>query len=426
MNVVFTIVAKNYIGLAQVLAYSVQQHMDTDFYIIVADELEKDHQLSASLPHNVLFAKNILKFSNEKWNETAFKYNLVEFCTAIKPSCFQYFFNEKKYKKVIYVDPDIYFFNSGQFIFDLLEEKSMVLTPHILQMQTPFKGDYPDYLFLSNGTFNLGFLGLSASETTNNFLVWWHNRLMQFCFFDYEKGMATDQKWINMIPSFFTSDEVFISFHKGMNVAPWNYHERKIKIINNQLYVGAREENLMQPDEHLIFVHFSGYDYKGFISNQINHKNENSSNYPDYNIVFSKYAEGLKINSFTTFIDLKYSYQYFINGTNIIQLNRRIYRRMLEEGVSFENPFQTGNGTYYDLLKKKKLIDYAQVTADKMTNKSISDLSAKTNLVNTFFIILKNIIGVRKYSIMIRFFRRYFNEENQAFLLDKNKFQKFR
>ena len=102
-----------------------------------------------------------------------------------------------------------------------------------------------------------------------------------------------------------------------------------------------------------------------------------------------------------------------------------MYRVLLQEGKGFANPFAVGKDTYFELLKQRKLLDYAKVVADKLTNKNIPGFDKKIRYVNLFFLMVKNIIGIKKYSIMIRFFKRYFSEENQAFLLDKNAGKKF-
>ncbi len=84
----FTIVAKNYIGLAQILGQSLQrQNPAIDFRIYVADEMTDGN---ATLPPNVVIAKTALKdLSDSQWTDMAFKYDLTEFCTAIKPFCFE-------------------------------------------------------------------------------------------------------------------------------------------------------------------------------------------------------------------------------------------------------------------------------------------------------------------------------------------------
>jgi hypothetical protein len=91
---IFTICAKNYIGLAQALEKSVQQYNDNvDFYIVVADELDTGKE--PPVADNVLIAKSVLPIEENLWTNMAFKYNLTEFCTAIKPFSLEYFFKEK-------------------------------------------------------------------------------------------------------------------------------------------------------------------------------------------------------------------------------------------------------------------------------------------------------------------------------------------
>ena len=416
---VFTIVAKNYIGLAEVLGRSVRSKTDCDFFILVADEIPAE----VSVPSHVLTAREILEYEKDVWEKMAFQYNLVEFCTAIKPAAFRYFFDEKQYDKVIYADPDVFFFESADTIFKELDGHSILLTPHLLKIQPNFKGDYADYLFLSNGTFNLGFIALRKSHSVVAFLEWWYVRLIDQCYFDFEKGMATDQKWINLLPGFFESSELKICFNKGMNVAPWNYHERRIVHLNDKWHVVDRETG--DGVEPLIFVHFSGYDYRSFLKGEPDHKSE-SKGYSDYEPIFKEYAEALGSGDFNKYISLKYSYAFFENGSNIISLNRRIFRSLTEDGISYTDPFSTKAGSYYQFCKKAGLIDHSAVSADKITNKQIGGFSTKLKYINLFFSFVKLIMGVSRYSMMIRFFRRYFKEENQAFLLDSKLGKKFK
>lgn len=415
-NAVFTIVAKNYIGLAQVLEKSVQKHANADFFIFVADEFDDD---KIEIPSNVIVGKNNLAIEHGLWTEMSFKYNLVEFCTAIKPYCFNFLFGKRNYDKAIYLDPDVYVFNSLEPVFADLDSYSIILTPHIIDMQTPFKGAYSDYLFLLNGTFNLGFIGLKKSAETAKLIEWWKDRLNDQCFFDNDRGMATDQKWINFLPAFFDSSVLKISFDRGLNVAPWNYHERKIVVQSDELFVAKREDesNDLTP---LVFVHFSGYDYRAFANRNVTHKNENADAYPDLNYFFDKYAEALSDNCFTRYINLKYSYNTYKNGKNIISLHRRIFRRLINEGYKFPDPFHIDEGSFYEGLKRRRLIDPSTTSADAITNKTIPGFNKKMKWVNWLFRTIQSVIGVRRYSIVIRFFRRYFREENQAFLFDKN------
>ncbi len=417
-NVVFTIVARNYIGLAQVLEKSVKANSESDFYIFVADEFA-DNDGMELLPLNALIAKTKIGINDAVWEEMAFKYNLVEFCTAIKPACIQYFLNQG-YEKVIYLDPDIYVFGSMEPIFSKLNEVSIILTPHIVTAHSPFEGDYPDYLFLVNGTFNLGFLAVKEGAATRDMLHWWDYRLKDQCFFDNEMGMATDQKWMNMLPSFFDSKDLHISQNLGFNVAPWNYHERELYLENETIMVSDRINKHKQQTTALTFVHFSGYDYRSFANDKVAHKKEDLKGFDDLALIFDIYAAALKESDLFTFYKYPYTYGSFKNGKVINHFQRRIYRRLLSEGLAPANPFDVAEGTFYGRLKKNRLVDHAVTSSDKVTNKTIKGFDKKLQLVNLFFRILKFIVGIRRYSIMIRFMRRYLREENQAFLFDKS------
>ena len=97
----FTIVAKNYIGLGQILGKSIQiYNEDIDFFIVVSDEFSEPNP---SLSANVIIGKEVLGIKPQKWVDMSFKYDLTEFCTSIKPLGFRYFF-DKGYDNVIYFD----------------------------------------------------------------------------------------------------------------------------------------------------------------------------------------------------------------------------------------------------------------------------------------------------------------------------------
>jgi hypothetical protein len=419
MNAVFTIIAKNYLGLAGVLERSVRKGSDCDFFIFIADEWA-----GAELPaSHVLIARDQLNISESSWEKMAFQYNLVEFCTAIKPACFEYLFEKRQYSKVIYADPDVYFFGSPNDIFSQLDNACILLTPHLLRMQPSLKKDYPDHLFLLNGTFNLGFLGLKSGETVSRFLQWWHNRLLDQCYFDNDKGMATDQKWVSLIPSFFTPEELRISLHRGMNVAPWNFDERELVPAAGGWMVIERGTNA--PGDPLLFVHFSGFNYMSFMKGQTDHR-AMALAYSDYDDMLTVYSEALKQSDFEKYAGLSYSYSQFENGFQILSLQRRIFRRLTDEGLIFPHPFSVGKGSFFEKLKMQGLVDPSRASADKVTNKNVRGFDAKLKYVHLFFRMIQRVIGVRKYSMMIRFLRRFFSEENQAFLLDKEAGKSFK
>lgn len=418
MNAVFTIVAKNYTGLGAILEKSVRQHANADYYIFISDEPDDPSLSRDQFPASVVWSREVLAIEEPLWNQLAFKYNLVEFATAIKPFCYDYLFDKKQYDRVVFFDPDVLVFNTMEPIFSGLDDHTFMLTPHILDMHPPVKSDHPSHLFLLYGTFNLGFMAMKKNELSRAMLNWWKEVLISDCFFDNDRGTATDQKWISLLPALVPQEEILISRDRGLNAAPWNFHEREFSVSDGRVFVSARG-NQSAERQPLTFVHFSGYDYSSFSKGGVVHKKEDIRSFPDLSLAFDRYAEALAGGDFAKYIGLRYSYNTFDNGKNILSLHRRLYRRLLDEHKEFGNPFTTAKGSYYDLLRRKKLIDHSAVQADKVTGKTISGFDRKLGKLNFMAGMLKRLVGVRKYSMLARFFRRYFKEENQAFLVDK-------
>lgn len=416
-NCAFTIVAKNYIGLAQILEASIRQYYnDLSFYIIVADEISAD--LKEELPLNVLIAKECLALDSVVWNNLSFKYNLTEFCTSIKPLSCIYFFENYEFDNVIYLDPDIYFFDSIKHIYDLLSNYSIMLTPHITQLPKIGESDSPETIWHSCGMYNLGFCGLHRSESTMNMLKWWHDRLLNSCYIDSYNFLFTDQKWMDFLPSFFSSNELLVSFNLGMNVAPWNFYEREVFSENQKLFVRKRYNG---GDVYpLIFVHYSGYDYKELKRGNICQKNiQGIRDYLDIQKLTTIYSDAIQLNSdiFDHFISLDYSYNSFSDSSSIIRLHRRLYRALCDRGVELDNPFSQ-EGLFYSLLKSRNMIIKGKSNLDKLNKNNVSNVTKKLKRFNLCTKILYKILGFEKYFLFIRLLHPFSRLEAQIHLLD--------
>ena len=60
-------------------------------------------------------------------------------------------------------------------------------------------------------------------------LEWWEKRCLKIGFDRPCEGLFVDQLWISLVPLFFS--DVIIMRHKGLNMAPWNLHERAIAAV---------------------------------------------------------------------------------------------------------------------------------------------------------------------------------------------------
>lgn len=423
-NVAFTICAKNYIGLAQILEKSIKKNNpDLDFFIVVADEFlpddEKLLQENNDFPYvNILTANKILDYSSEVWTELSFKYNLTEFCTAIKPKCFSYFFTSKKYDKAIFFDPDIMVFDSLSGIYDDLENYSIILTPHLIDIEAS-ANSMSDNGMISTGIFNLGFLALKNNYSSEKMLDWWNFRLLERCYIDFGKGYFTDQKWMNFLPGYFDSKEVLITHDLGMNVAPWNFSERKLLKREDGYYVTERrnEANLFK----LIFTHYSGFDYKALIDNQILHSSINDLNiHPDLQPLFDEYGKMLANSLFSEYLKMKYTYSTFSNSTAILNIHRRLYRRLMEDNRISSNPFSVQKESFYFKLKESNLISDIKDSAEKSNRYSTPNIKGKIKIINFCLRSIFKVIGPQRYFQLVKLLSEYSRVENHVFLIDKS------
>jgi len=419
-RVVFTIVAKNYTGLATILGNSIKEHSeDTTFVVFIADEINQDF----SFPETgfiYLIAKETIAIDNSTWTEMAFKYNLTEFCTAIKPFCFTYLFDKYGAENIIYFDPDILLFSSLNPVWNVLQEKDIIITPHIVTPETIYSGVFPETNILATGIYNLGFIGIKKTPTSTAFINWWQNRLTEKCFIDKIEGLFTDQKWIDFLPALFDSSKIEISKNLGLNAAPWNFYERKFIKEDGTWYITNRITG--QDKDPLIFVHFSGFNYKELNANAASNKNIfNLKVYDDIMPVLESYAAIIKQSDYAAYFNYSYTYGCFDNGQTIVHFHRRLFRRLLMDSNETGNPFLTGGKqSFYTMLAKAKLVlssDLANV--DKLNERNFDSFASKLRTLNILHRSLKKLLGARYYFLFAKLMLRYYRPENQVFLIDK-------
>ena len=417
-NVIFTIVAKNYIGLAQILGESVKKHHnDVDFFIFVADETNKADLQQID---GILFAKHLLMYNESEWTEMSFKYDITEFCTSIKPACFQYFIS-CKYEKIVYLDPDVFVFSCMKPVFDILDKYDMALTPQVCGIHESYNGEHPEWAMNVNGIFNLGFCAVKNSKLIKSIVEWWRVRLIDNCFADRSMGNFTDQKWMDWMPAILGSNHLYVFSHLGMNVAPWNYFEREIFEKGAKIYVKYRDESIAKGEDPLIFFHFAGYDYSKLINGIINRKRiGNLSDYPDMMLAINKYKDVLveKREVFNYFLKEKYSYENFDNGDKIDRFHRRLYHGYIKQYGVIDNPFSTKRGSFYDMINKRGMI--CKENIDNFSKNNLPSLTKKRAYIACLFRFLYNVIGYKRYVLFVKSLYDYCRPEWHVFLI-KNK-----
>ena len=329
-NVVYTIVSKNYLPMAAVMIDSFLDHNPGwDCKILLCDNItsEDEKKYISNIPAEIIPLLSLQDSCEVNLQELCFKYSVVELNTAVKPLFLEYLFS-KGYSTVIYLDPDILIFHSFSGIEGLLEHYDIILTPHIT---TPLPEDgytQTDHDILCSGAYNLGFLALKNSPEARRLIAWWQKKLENSCYSRVEEGLFTDQKWMDLAPSF--CDNLLILKDKTYNVAFWNIHERRVERKGGPWLVNG---------EPIIFFHFSGIVIND-LERISKHQNRYSlHNRPELADLFFTYRELLMDRGLEQFAGKKYWFGY-LPGTDIeIPLFlRNFWQEIAEAGIHPYDP----------------------------------------------------------------------------------------
>ncbi len=408
-NTIFTICAKNYLAQALTLQKSVIQHNpNVDFFIVLADAL--------TIETNNLDVCTLDESWCPDWMTMAFKYNVIEFSTSIKP-----FFISKLlkdgYQKVIYLDPDIYVVNSLNIVFDALDAKSIVLTPHYCDILEQYDGAVSENVFMNGGVFNLGFCAVRNDSIGKEIVGWWMNRLHTKCYAQSTEGLFTDQKWMDFIPAFFP-EHCLVSHHFGLNNAIWNLHERSLLVENNNYYIIRKKTQEKYP---LIFFHFSGFDPDNEVVINRRHPDHNTNTYPTFKPLIDKYRHLVYENGYEKYHTLQYEYNYFEDGSSITPLHRRLFRRYCEEsGYVHENPFSK-ESPYYNLIKTKRKLLFSKKQIIQKSTYSLKEIRRGHNMekfiIYPFLKFFYALFGYNRYMLMIKLAQKLSILESHIFLI---------
>ncbi|NVN99044.1 MAG: group 1 glycosyl transferase [Geobacteraceae bacterium] len=385
-NAVCTIVSKNYFAYARTLYNSIICHNpDLQFVVLLVDENDDVLDL-AQEPFLVLEVSN-LNIPNFK--QAAFKFDIIELNTNVKPSFLKYLLKNMGFLKVLYLDPDILLYHALSEVLDCLSISNIVLTPHCT---SPINDDLKptEQDFLQSGTFNLGFIGLSNSQETIRFLDWWEQRCLTLGFVELQTGLFVDQKWVNLVPCFF--EGVLILKHLGYNMAYWNLHERVIKCVDGQWIVNDKWP--------LVFFHFSGIVFND--QTQISHHQTrfNFSLRPDLLIIFREYHDLLSENGLEACLNYSYKYSKFSNSVTITHLARRMYS--VNEGLFQEtNPFDS-EGLIYTWCKNEGYLssnnDYSKFLSETYCGSDI-----RIRMINFLLRVILKVFGSNRYTLLMKY-----------------------
>ena len=409
---IFTVVARNYIPLALTLADSVRKHHpEADLRIYIADGTEGLPAVEQQrLQHKLTSLDEVL---DETFEELRFKYNITEFCTAVKPHLFRRLLAETPADLVVYLDPDTVLYTRLDALHEAAPLATLFLTPHLLHCRPDGDHAYPEYKHLWEGIFNLGFCAVRRTPQADVILTWWERRLREHCYADHFDGLHTDQKWMDYAPAYF-GDALHIVRLQGVNVAHWNLDERT---LTRQPPHAENGNSLWRVNgEALMLWHFSGFDFMG--QQLTRHTpNERQQRYlsPDVMALGAAYRQAVESNGYAAFIGLAYRYNHYDNGQVVTALHRRLYRA-LGASATIQAPFSS-KGEFYCRLQAERLLDNSPAALKSHAASTLPGVGRLSVMARRLLRLFLRTMGAARYAYLLKFFYKFARPEEHAFLL---------
>lgn len=331
-----TIVSKNYLPFARVLARSFAEHNpDARFFVLLVDRVDGAFD-PAEEPFELI---EVERLAIPDLPSFLFKYTILEANTAVKPFFLEHLMDVHGVGRLLYLDPDIRVYAPLAPLFDRLAEDAIVLLPHLTApIDTP---GLPDELtILRSGAYNLGFLGIANVPAGREFLRWWGDRIADRCVVRLEEGLFVDQKWVDLVPGLWPG--VAIDRDPGYDVAYWNLHSRRVRVTPEGATVDGRP---------LVFFHFSGLDPEAPERISKFQSRFRWSDLGDARILFRDYSERILAEGWREQRGWPYAFGVFSNGVGIPNLARRIFFDLGPERAAFGDPFDAEHeGSFFAWL----------------------------------------------------------------------------
>ena len=319
--IVFTSICANYLHKARTLATSVKQHMPDARFLVCMTEREKNSGMDYCDFDEVILSKDMWEGN---FNRFIYKHAIVEASTAVKAHFFQYLLKRfPDENEFIYLDPDCFVYSDFVELRELLKTRPILLCPHLLK---PGNIDM-ELSSTAHGVYNLGFLAVNHSPEAVSFIDWWAERLYLFCYDDIQRGIFTDQKWIDLAPCFF---DVEIVKHHGYDFAPWSLLNCNMEKKNNNYFVEG---------EPLRFIHFSGYG----ASAQKCMRDWLPEGDHLFRELYADYSKLHDKNDSDNVSKSPWSYANYYSGEKIENNLRAKYRADYDVMFSIEDPFALSN-----------------------------------------------------------------------------------
>lgn len=323
-TVIFTSAAVNYLPKVRLLCQSIRRlHPEFEIVLALPDALDGQVDFSGEPIDRVIPVEQLDIPDRRRW---IYFHSIVELATAIKPFVLKQLLAEPGVGRVLYFDPDMVLFSRLDDLLAELDQGNVALTPHQTTPESTLEAIKDNEICsLKHGIYNLGFVGVSASDEGRRFAQWWADRVYHFCIADIPGGLFTDQRWIDFAPVFFEGVRILKS--PRFNVATWNLTTRR--------FAGDAQQGFSVDGQPLGFYHFTGFDSGA-------HQVMASKNAPgnaSVQALVDWYREQTRFDNEDPASKVRWAYGRYNDGSDIPLAHRRLYRERVDLQQAYPDPF---------------------------------------------------------------------------------------
>ena len=322
---VCTIIAKNYVAQARVLARSfAEHHPDGRFSTLIIDDFEGFIDPEQE-PFRVLTPADI--GCGEEFPGMAARYTVLELSTAVKPWLLRHLMDQSG-GPVTYLDPDIKVYGSLELLEQLAADHGVVLIPHNT-VPLPHDGHRPRQVdVMIAGIYNLGHLSIAPRPEIDALIEWWADRLRRDCRVDPIWGYFVDQRWFDLVPGFLA--DFAILRDPEFNVAYWNLHSRTFEYRDDRYFVDGRP---------LAFFHFSGFNPEKPEDLSLHQDRIEIADVPALERICEEYAQDTMREGFAVASKWPYTYSTLDGGLRFDDTLRKLFWIAEDRGEVDASPF---------------------------------------------------------------------------------------
>ncbi len=237
---------RNYLSRGLVLYESLKANCKQfELYILCLDDFTSIFfkQNSDKFPEVKLILLNELEGDDEVLRACKSNRSQIEYYFTLSPCLPLYILKNFKIPHVCSLDADIMFFSSVESIFKLLDQYSILITPHKLSSRLS------NELRLRYGKYNVSFQVFKNNKTGLGCLEKWRGDCIDWCYDYYDDkngGRFADQKYLDNWHAYYPGEVASLDM-PSVGLAVWNIDNYSYTRQNDLTYIN---------NEPLIFYHF--------------------------------------------------------------------------------------------------------------------------------------------------------------------------